>query len=179
LLQNDPSYLVREGVRGKYDFVDQFIANVKQTFRITSSQLLLFKTYVLDLSLPLEPITITTRQGTWINTAIFYHGNVEIIISIVNMLDSGDVVNMKKANNYLAKSNIKNDLVYINRYLFSCINNKIINARCFFNGLNRNCRKCSHHNQMVLTEETFFLKLENVSKKSMDLDYIKQIKKNS
>lgn len=73
---------VAEEVQSQYESVDQLNSNIKKIFRKAPSHLLFFKTEVPNLPLPPEPVL--TRWGTWINAAIYYCENFEIIFNIVN-----------------------------------------------------------------------------------------------
>lgn len=73
-------------VQSQYKYGNQLISNITKIFRKASSRPLFFKIEAPDLPLPLE--LMITQWSTWINAAIYYCEHFEIILDIVNKLDS-------------------------------------------------------------------------------------------
>ncbi|XP_025198504.1 uncharacterized protein LOC112603549 [Melanaphis sacchari] len=102
---------VAEEVRSQFHVVDKVISSVKKIFRKAPSRLLVFKSEAPNLPLPPEPII--TRWGSWINAAIYYCENFEIIHRVIFMLDRNDAVSIKDAQDNIIKPGLKNNLTYI------------------------------------------------------------------
>lgn len=168
---------VAEEVRNQYESVDRLISNIKKIFRKAPSRLLLFKT--IAPGLPLPPAPVITRWGTWINAAIYYCENFELIFNIVNELDSEDAISIKNAKQFLDKPHIKNDLVYI-KSNFSTLSTSITKLQTEGVSLADSIKVVDNlsteMNRLTGTHgKSIGLKMENVLKKNVGLTMLKKI----
>lgn len=169
---------VAEEVRSQYDSVDQLISNIKKIFKKAPSRLLFFKTEAPNLPLPPEPVI--TRWGTWINAAVYYCEHFDAIFNIVNQLDSDNALSIKNAKKYLAKPNIKNDLIYI-KSNFSHIPTSITKLQTEGVSLADSIKIVDNLSVAMkhltgTTGKNICIKMENVLKKNVGLDMLKKIK---
>lgn len=100
----------------------------KKDFCEAPKRVEIFESIAPDISLPPEPVI--TRWGTWINAAIYYAENNDVIKKVVNSLDSNDsvaIANIKDLNSN-EESKIMRELLYVNTHL-NFIPNAIKNWR--------------------------------------------------
>ncbi|KAL4153595.1 hypothetical protein QTP88_001428 [Uroleucon formosanum] len=90
---------IAEEIRGQFSTVDELISNMKKIFRKAPYRIALFKSIAQGIRLPPEPIL--TRWGTWLEAAIYYCENFQIICSF------------KKVKLCLLKPGLENSLAYI------------------------------------------------------------------
>lgn len=107
----DALHRIAEEVRGQFNTVDELISNMKTIFRKAPYRVALFKSIAQGIRLPPEPIL--TRWGTWLEAAIFYCENFQIISSVINALDENDADSIKKVKLCLLKPGLENNLAYI------------------------------------------------------------------
>ncbi|KAJ3652297.1 hypothetical protein Zmor_018275 [Zophobas morio] len=62
---------------------------------------------------PLPPEPALTRWGTWIQAALFYAEHFDVLRQVVMSFEATDAQSIKKAQEFLNKANIKNELLYI------------------------------------------------------------------
>jgi hypothetical protein len=60
---------VAETISGKFNNVDRLVSNVKKVFLKAPSRLEIFKTEASGI--PLPPVPIITRRGTWLEVAFY------------------------------------------------------------------------------------------------------------
>lgn len=66
-----------EYIRGRYKYVDEFVALMKQTLIKCASRVQTFKD--VTEGLPLPPVPVITRWGTWLATVSYYALHMEQI----------------------------------------------------------------------------------------------------
>ncbi|XP_050540377.1 uncharacterized protein LOC126905022 [Daktulosphaira vitifoliae] len=84
---------------------------MKKNFRKAPYRIALFKSIAPEIRLPPEPIL--TRWGTWLEAAIYYCENFQIIYSVINALDENDADCIKKVKLCILKPGLENNLTYI------------------------------------------------------------------
>ncbi|KAL4152654.1 hypothetical protein QTP88_000487 [Uroleucon formosanum] len=104
---------IAEEIRGQFSTVDELISNMKKIFRKAPYRIALFKSIAQGIRLPPEPIL--TRWGTWLEAAIYYCENFQIICSVINALDENDADSIKKVKLCLLKPGLENNLAYIKK----------------------------------------------------------------
>lgn len=70
-------------------------------------------------NIPLPPKPSTTRWGTWIDAAIYYADNFEVVRSVVNSFDPEESEAISAAQQLMRLSNIKRELAFI-KTNYSC-----------------------------------------------------------
>ena len=73
-----------EFVRSKHSTSDEFVSLMKKILRKNNSNKKLYKE-ITKLPLPNHPVT--SRWGTWLNSAIFYSNNISTILLFIENLD--------------------------------------------------------------------------------------------
>lgn len=102
---------VAETVRTLNPKVDKIIANIKKIFKKAPSRVQTFMDTAPFLQLPPEPVL--TRWGTWIEAALYYCDNFEIVKSIVNSFNKDDAISIETAQKYIEHQHIQTQLVFI------------------------------------------------------------------
>lgn len=98
-------------IRLQFTDVDDLIANVKNIYKKSPKRILNFKKVAPNLSLPPKPII--TRWGTWVQAAIYYANNLEIIQKIINSLNPEEAVSINIVQKLFKKPTLKENLIYI------------------------------------------------------------------
>jgi hypothetical protein len=120
---------VCESIRTQFKDIDNLIANVKSIYKKYPYRVNQFKQMAPELSLPPKPII--TRWATWIEAAIYYAKNFEIIEKIINCLNPEEAASINRAQKILKKNKLKENLVYINanfsfiQRIIKCLEGKI------------------------------------------------------
>jgi len=83
---------VAEEIRLQFSKVDDLIFNVKKNGLKAPSRTIIFRNIAPNLELPPQPIL--TRRGTWLNAALYYCDNLEIIKEILLQLNSEDSISI-------------------------------------------------------------------------------------
>jgi hypothetical protein len=104
-------HLIADEIRGQFNTVDELISNMKKIFRKAPYRVALFKSIAQGIRLLPEPIL--TCWGTWLEAAIYYCENFQIISSVINVLDENDADSIKKVKLCLLKPGLENNLAYI------------------------------------------------------------------
>lgn len=87
-------HIIAEKIRANYCKFDKIIANVKKVISQAPYRVAIFKDKAPDI--PLPPVSILTRQGTWIRVVVYYCEHLEIIKSIVDSFDKKDAIYFKQ-----------------------------------------------------------------------------------
>lgn len=106
---------VAETVRYMFDDINDVISNVKQVFLKAPSRLEIWEETCPNLQHPPEPIV--TRWGTWIEAALFYSENFDLVQSVVAKLDETEAVSIKRAKEALKKPSLPGNLAFIHANL--------------------------------------------------------------
>jgi hypothetical protein len=96
---------VCESIRTQFKDIDNLIANVKSIYKKYPYRENQFKQMAPELSLSPKPII--TRWATWIEAAIYYAKNFEIIEKIINCLNPEEAASINRAQKILKKNKLK------------------------------------------------------------------------
>ncbi|XP_018497018.1 uncharacterized protein LOC100897508 [Galendromus occidentalis] len=102
---------VCEEIRVSCPSVDALIANVKKVFAKAPSRIRVFKDLAPNLPLPPEPVL--TRWGTWLNAALYYAVNLDVIENVLEKLESTDAAAIRKSKELAADREIRSQLASI------------------------------------------------------------------
>jgi len=102
---------VAETIRGKFNNVDGLVSNVKKVFLKAPSRLEIFKTEASGI--PLPPVPIITRWGTWLEAAFYYSDNFTTIQNVFSKLNPDDAVSIEKSISIMAEPNLGPNLTFI------------------------------------------------------------------
>ncbi|KAJ3650189.1 hypothetical protein Zmor_021891 [Zophobas morio] len=108
------SYMIKTDTNLKclnYLDVNGIISNVKTIFLKAPIRVDFYKNSLPNTPLPPEPVLI--RWGTWIQAALFYADHFHVLKQVVMSLEATDAQCIKKAQEFLNKANVKNELLYI------------------------------------------------------------------
>ncbi|KAL7296899.1 hypothetical protein TKK_0003039 [Trichogramma kaykai] len=111
-----------EQVRITFCNVNELIATTKKVFLKAPVRICKYKEMAANLPLPPEPII--TRWGTWIEAALFYHQNFEVVREIVMQFEDSDALSIPKCKAAFQNATIRKDLAIINTH-FSYIPSSI------------------------------------------------------
>ena len=100
-----------EQIRLNFPNVDLLIANCKKIFIKAPKRIEIFKDNAPYIPLPPKPIIV--RWGTWINAAIYYNDNFELVANVLGKLDEEEAASIAITKKLLLLENIRNELIYI------------------------------------------------------------------
>lgn len=102
---------VADQIRKTFPNVDKLISSMKKTFLKAPARILAFRNH---FDIPLPPSPVLTRWGTWIEAAVYYAENFEVVREFVNgELDAEDAISIAAAQEVLQKPALKSDLATI------------------------------------------------------------------
>lgn len=102
---------VCEEIRNIFPDVNSLISNAKKIFLKAPSRIQVFRDRAPHLQLPPEPII--TRWGTWIEAALYYAENFEIIKEIIFTLNPGEASAIKESQDILIQPGLQAHLAFI------------------------------------------------------------------
>lgn len=109
---------VCEVIRATFPNVNSLISSVKKVFRKAPHRKQAYHE-ASGGNIPLPPSPIITRWGTWLEAAIFYANNFELIDSVVFSLDPEEAQSIIDAQNALQTRRLKEDLIFLkNNFMF-------------------------------------------------------------
>lgn len=108
---------VSETIRSEYPDIDCLISNVKKVFLKAPSRVKILKDLYPDMPLPPEPVI--TRWGTWLHAVSYYVKYFNEIKTVLSRLRESEALSIRVAKQMCEKTNIENDLRYINEYFGS------------------------------------------------------------
>ncbi|KAJ3652871.1 hypothetical protein Zmor_018801 [Zophobas morio] len=143
LVSDGASYMIKTGtnlkvsetIRLNYPDVNGIISNVKKIF----------------LKAP-----IRVEWGTWIQAALFYAEHFDVLKQVVMSFEATDAQSIKKAQEFLNKANVKNELLYIKTH-FKIIGDAIEQLETIGLKLNQGLHRVEIHNMFVYIIRTLFL----------------------
>jgi hypothetical protein len=94
------------------------VSNVKNVFLKAPSRLEIFKTEASGI--PLPPVPIITRWGTWLEAAFYYSENFTTIQNVFSKLNPDDAVLIEKSISTMAEPNLGPNLTLI-QFNFRCL----------------------------------------------------------
>lgn len=119
---------VCEKIREMFPLVNTLISSVKKVFVKAPTRRQAFFKKAAGLALPPEPII--TRWGTWLDAALYYAKNFDVVSQVVNGFDEDDSSCIKKAQDVLQNASLKNDLAYIKAHFSFLIKSlKVLEGR--------------------------------------------------
>lgn len=109
---------VAETIRSHFPDVNILISSVKKVFLKAQSR----KNAFIQMAngCPLPPVPVITRWGSWLNAAIYYANNFELVSRVLNSFAPEEAQSIEDAQNILRSRNIKENLIFI-KSNFSCI----------------------------------------------------------
>ena len=102
---------VAEQIRINYPLVNKLISNVKKIYCKAPSRISKFK--LKGPQTPLPPQPVITRWGTWLEAAIYYCENFNLIKDLVNDLDIDEADSIKITQNLFKSPELRSNLAFI------------------------------------------------------------------
>ena len=102
---------IAEEIRRIFPEVDKLISNCKKVFLKSPSRCEVFREHAPMLALPPRPII--TRWGTWLDSALYYAKNFNIVKEIVNKLDREDAASIRICQEVMDDPEVFGNLIYI------------------------------------------------------------------
>ncbi|VVC34838.1 Ribonuclease H-like domain [Cinara cedri] len=105
-----------EKVREMYLNVNTLVSNLKKVFLKAPQRVNVYKEIMP--SVPLPPVPVLTRWGTWVETANFCADHFDNLKIILQKLEDKNVVSIQKCINMLSLESVKSDLTFIQSHFF-------------------------------------------------------------
>lgn len=112
---------VAEEVREMFPAVNELISSVKKIFKKAPSRVALWKECCPDLPLPPDPVI--TRQGSWIQTALYYASNLGGVCQIIKQLDSDEAEAIRHGQEIVRNASLEAELAFIKCHLYFILDN--------------------------------------------------------
>jgi hypothetical protein len=104
-----------EKVRELFPKVNTLINNGKKIFLKVPSRISIFKEEMNDI--PLPPVPVLTRWGTWVNAALYYADYLTKYKKNIERLAMDDAQSIRKVLNIIEDGTVVNDLTFISTHL--------------------------------------------------------------
>ncbi|KAL4113004.1 hypothetical protein QTP88_016713 [Uroleucon formosanum] len=103
--------IAAEEIRTNFQDINKLISSVKKVFLKAPYRVQIFKTIVPGI--PLPPVPVLTRWGTWINAGNYYCEHLSDIKKVILELDKNDSVAIKDVIEQVLNPSLETNLIYL------------------------------------------------------------------
>ena len=102
---------VAEEIRSNYPKVNKLISSVKKIYSKSPLRIEVFKQRAPETPLPPQPVV--TRWGTWVEAAIYYSENFNLIKDLIEEMDENEAIAIKEAKKNFESNELRANLAFI------------------------------------------------------------------